>query len=219
MIWPFKKKTPAVTSDKPQSFGYKMTWYAFPATEAASIAGALEITNPRSVPWAEGVEQAYLSAVMLTPSIDGWVLVAGESLGVAPGPALEGKLVALSKEFGKAQVFSTHRVSEYHLWASAEDGRFVRGVWTCGQTGEEWFGGEITAEEVEAGFRFEDLIVPEDVDDAYWERDDLWYIDEDTVMEIAGRWSVSPAEIGEMDLEPSLVILGGCAPRLSRTEG
>lgn len=156
-------------------------------------------------------------------------------------PFLEG----LSERFGHIQFFGTHRVSESHFWARADGGQIVRAYYYAdGETRIDL--GDPTPEEIDLGFRFLDLNpAPQDVIDARWadyegacealkrmvesdapateieeaERRNMALRpvpDEDSVMAVAGRWSIDPMRLEEMDLAPGLGLLGEVSPLAPR---
>lgn len=101
---------------------------------------ALGLTGVRAALWAEGVSAAYAArqeqraAVFLTPQVDGWTLAVlgggdlAEDDGTGNG-ALD--LTMLSRRFGEAQKFSTHRVADYTEWQRWVDGLPVRRYCEC----------------------------------------------------------------------------------------
>ncbi len=110
----------------PVAFGYKMAWFAVRATDAVRVAGALGFRQPQPCTWKTGVASAYAGDdVFLTPPVDGWTLALGVRLS-GDEADVAARLETLSREFGEAQYFGTHRVTEYHAWARSVDGRLVR---------------------------------------------------------------------------------------------
>jgi hypothetical protein len=86
------------------------------------------------------------------------------------------------------QYFASHRVTETHIWARASGGRIERWFRWSGESGEVlgWVG---RPDRVELG------LGPPDVDRATGATVDTVLesgIDEDSVMIIAGHWSVNP---------------------------
>ncbi len=198
--------------DSPAPFGYKICWLAVLSTDGAAIAEAVGLVEPQRSTWAQGVQAAYDGAVFVAPPVGGWTLVVGDAVvpGVehADGP-WRAMLVALSKRFGVVQFFATHRVVELHARACARDGVVKRAYGYVGESGETLFDdGVQTPEEVGLGFRFFDDNSPEAEDDAYWEREDLSYPDEKSVMALARRWSISPVDLSASSAEPMLGLVG-----------
>src|SRR5262245_18285504 len=71
------------TPDKPQSFGYKVSWFAVKASDTASVLDALEFRKATPANWASGLAGAspYGASqrsdpwVFASPPVSGWVLV------------------------------------------------------------------------------------------------------------------------------------------------
>jgi hypothetical protein len=198
-------------ADRPRPFGYKMAWLAIRSQDSKAVAEAAGFVGSRPASWQEGIDSAYGGGTFVTPPIGEWVLVVGGSLAdsvQAPAGAWRKRLQALSSRFGVAQLFFTHRVAEMHVWARAREGIIERAYGYLGESGETLLDeGEQTPEENALGLRFFDERCPEAEDDAYWEREDLSYPDEDTVMAIAERWSIAPVSLSESSAEPSLGLL------------
>ena len=190
---------PEQTADDPKSFGFKNIWWAFPTTDTAAVVAAIELENPRPANWQTGIKYAYDRALFVTPPVHEWTLVTGFELdprGEDARNEVIDPLLRLSAMFGSALVFATHRVVEYHVWAKAVGGSLVRGYGYIGESGRTfWDEGEVTHEELELGFAFFDNRSAEAENDSYWDREDLTFPDEMNVMDIAGKWSVSPFEL------------------------
>src|SRR5262249_1793747 len=72
------------TPDTPQSFGYKVSWFAVKAADSPSVLGALRCTEGTPANWASGLKAAGAldragpdAWVFASPSIDGRVLLVG----------------------------------------------------------------------------------------------------------------------------------------------
>jgi hypothetical protein len=181
--------------DLPQPFGYKVAWLALRTTDTRGAAAAIGLRDIRPANWGEGIPGAYGPAVFVTPPLSYWTLAVGFSLfhsGV-PAPVVKPLLERLSRHFGEAHYFATHRVVESHTWARAVRGRLVRGYGWVGDRGETvWDEGEQTPEERDLCFRFFDERSSEASQDGYWARKDLRFPDEESVMRLAGAWSLDP---------------------------
>jgi hypothetical protein len=176
--------------DMPLPFGYKCAWYAVRADDPISVASELKLRGQKASTWHNGVEQAYDASIFVSPSVKGWVFAVGRSLfpGDSISKAISSPLLMLSREFGMACFFATHRVVETHIWAKAVNGQIVRAFGYSGESDEIlWKEGEPTEEE-------EALVEP--------------FLNEETVMEISRRWSISPADLPFPDSEPGLGIVG-----------
>ncbi len=207
------KRTHVPLPDSPVPFGYKCAWVAVPACDSAALANALDLKQQRAAGWEEGVEKAYRKHVFVTPPVGGWTLAVGWPLMPSGGRTTREeilpRLLHLSEALGSASFFATHRVIELHVWAKAEAGRLVRGYAYIGESNQTlWNEGPWTAEEVDLGFAFFDETCAEAEDDAYWEREDLSFPTEQSVMGLAGRWSVAPTDLGLHSAEAGLGILG-----------
>lgn len=199
---------PAVAGTGPVAFGYKVAWLAIRTEDTQAVAVALGVTGARAVSWAAGIDAAYgarrgpRALVFLTPAVDGWTLaVLGggdlfEDNGTGGG-ALD--LPSLSRRFGEAQKFGTHRVVEYHEWQRWAGGSPVRRYCWIGESGEIRFdeGEPISAEG--------NLLRATDLD-GDWDAFDL--ADEETVMAVAAEWSLNPTTLDERDDLPPRGLLG-----------
>jgi hypothetical protein len=132
-----------LTPCKPQSFGYKVSWFAVKAADPEAVLAALEFGKGTPANWTSGLAAAsrdprYRNTgpwVFLSPSISGWVLVVSFGLPypVAPGlPDHEiGKkfdvlFARLMRQFDDVQFFGSYRVVGFVAWARALQGRPVR---------------------------------------------------------------------------------------------
>lgn len=94
---------------------------------------------------------------------------------------------ALSKELGTVQYFFTHRVPETHIWVWAESGRIVRAYGYSGERDSVLFDvGPPTAGEKELR-----LAIPATETTP----------NEQTVVEVAGRWSIDPTKLDDEQVE------------------
>lgn len=118
------------SAERAVSFGRKTGWLAIRHDEPVAILRAIGAGEVRRAPWARGVFAAYRADLprdnaFVTPSLDGWVLVATSLL---PEPGRDGAPLAdllerLSSELDTTvQCFANHSGFEQYLWASAERG-------------------------------------------------------------------------------------------------
>lgn len=125
------------TPDKPQSFGYKISWFAIRATDPAAVIDALLLGPATQANWASGIALACPIEfsrsgdrwVFVSPPVGGWVLAVGSWL---PYPTVEthhdiGKKFAalfslLTARFDDVQFFGSHRASDFCAWARALKG-------------------------------------------------------------------------------------------------
>ena len=68
--------------------------------------------------------------MFITPPIDNWTLGVGMRLPTGDSKEsieqVSDLLKSLSKQFGEAQFFCTHRVVEYHCWIKSTNGQIDR---------------------------------------------------------------------------------------------
>jgi hypothetical protein len=151
------------TPDKPESFGYKVLWFAIKTPDPAAVIDALQLTEAKPANWASGLATAYESSrsddpwVFVSPPVEGWVFAISLSL---PYPAVESHhgigqkfdiaLSRLIERFGDVQFFGSHRVSGFCTWARATKGMLER-AFTFGDEVVMNFGQQ-TPEEAELDF-------------------------------------------------------------------
>jgi hypothetical protein len=129
------------TPDKPQAFGYKVSWFAVKATDPAIVIDVLQVSGATPANWASGLAVAcpdeFSSVgdrwIFVTPPSNGWVLVVGSWL---PYPTLEAHhdigrkfdvlYSRLMARFDDVQFFGSHRVSDFCAWARAVKGTPTR---------------------------------------------------------------------------------------------
>jgi hypothetical protein len=180
----------SIPPDWPIPFGYKCAWYAIRSDDPKAVAGELNLRGQKASSWQKGIEQAYDGSIFVSPSVQGWVFAVGRSLfpGNSISNAISSPLQKLSRTFGTACFFATHRVVETHIWAKAVNGRIVRAYGYSGESDEIlWQEGEPTEEEAA-------LVEP--------------FPDEETVMDMARRWSLSPTDLPLPASQPGLGIVG-----------
>jgi hypothetical protein len=204
-------------SDLPVPFGPKMAWLALDTTDTEAVAAALGLRGARAATWAEGIDAAYQTSVFVTPPLADWTLAVGTAL-FPPDRAeafVKPLLERLSRQFGDAQYFCTHRDVELHLWARGRQGQLVRGYGWLGEKGLTlWDEGGPTKEERDLGFRFFDGRSP-----AFVQAQDqnVTLPNEAGVMQLASLWSIDPTTLDEQFKEPVMGLLGSVAWGESRT--
>jgi hypothetical protein len=178
--------------DRAIAFGYKSTWFAIHSRSAPDVLHELDLVSARRATWADGMRtlesdydaQDGLRAVFVAPAVGawtfaiGWGLLRGERGREDPDRFMVPlrRLLRLSRRFGEAQFFSTHRVVEAHAWARARGATIERAYGYVGDRGTEAVNiGRPT--EAERG------VVGSEAN-------------EETVMRIAGAWSLDPTKIG-----------------------
>jgi hypothetical protein len=204
--------------DMPVPFGPKMAWLALDTRDTGAVATALGLRDARAATWAEGVGAAYQSSVFVTPPLGDWTLAAGTArfpparVEAFVKPLLE----RLSRQFGDAQYFGTHRDAELHLWARARQGRLVRGYGRLGGQGLTlWDEGGPTAEERDLGLR----VVAGQSPAAEQARDQQVTLpDGGAVLQLACLWSIDPTTLDEHFKEPVMGLLGNVPWAGGRTD-
>ena len=192
--------------DSAISFGYKCLWFAIQTDDADKIAEILNLNNISKCNWKAGIEKAYNGAVFITPVIDGWTLACGVGLPF-DNEEIKSILQTLSQEFGEAQFFCTHRVSEYHCWMKASNGQIQRVYSYAGDSGENIvIEGEPT--ECEKTLKLVNTFSEEAEDENCFEREDLVFPNEELVMKIAELWSINPIKLEEKNIPPNLGLVG-----------
>jgi hypothetical protein len=170
--------------DTPVSFGYKSAWVAVGTTDTRAVAKTLGLQRAVDCSWQDGVNGAYkLLGVFVTPPIRGWTLAVGKLPELSDKRCLS-LLEQISRRFKLVFYFGTHRIVEYQAWGIAEEGDLRRAhVWS-GERGEFLLNiGERTPVEIELGAGIEDFEQAPN---------------EETVLELASRWTIDPRELDSM---------------------
>lgn len=176
-------------------FGYKVQWLAVRDQGVDAVASALQLGRPTPSTWRDAVLAAYddNGSWLLTPPLNGWTLAVSTDVPAPEDDRFTAWLAGLSCLLGDVQYFGTHRVVDYHGWGRASGGVVERAFAYLGERGEVLFHvGEPTADEQALGVRTAqdgDETVPEDDDEP------LWWPDEETVLTLAGRWSIDPRDL------------------------
>jgi hypothetical protein len=194
--------------DLPVPFGPKMAWLALDTRDTEAVAAALSLRATTTATWADGIRAAHQASVFVTPPLADWTLVAGTPLfPTDPVGAFVKPLVErMSRQFGDAQYFCTHRDVELHVWARARRERLVRGYGWLGEKGLTlWDECAPTKEERHIGFRFssEQSIAVEPARNM-----DGTLPDEAGVMQLACLWSIDPTTLDRHFKEPVTGLLG-----------
>lgn len=171
-------------------FGYNIQWLAVRGHTTDAVAAALRLSRPAPAGWSDAVAAAYGDGWLLSPQVDGWTLAASTHVPAPEDDRFVGWLAGLSRGLGEVQYFGTHRVVEFHGWGRARDGIVERAFGYLGERGSVLFqAGEPTLDERELGvgtIPAEDEPWPED-EEAAWP-----WPTEETVLTLAGRWSIDP---------------------------
>lgn len=196
------------TPDSPISFGYKCTWLAIRTENIQKISELLKLKRTSVCNWKYGINKAYDNSIFICPPIDGWVLVVGNKLPDGDGNEIQELLITLSKEFQEAQFFATHRVTEYHCWIKALNGKIIRLYSFLGESGEN-ISVEGKPTEFEKKYNLINTFSKEAEDSSYFERKDLTTPDEEFIMQVADNWSINPMTLdNRIDVPKGLGIIG-----------
>jgi hypothetical protein len=177
-------------------FGYKMGWLAIRSTDKNLILAALGLTIIKEIIWDKGIDTIYSegkdNVIFITPAVNDWTFIIGLwALGTGEEDSvhnIENLITKLSTQFDEVQAFATHRVIEYHHWMLAQKGQLVRAFAYLGESAEVLTDtGELT--QIEQPYKWDQL------------EECLWTPDEETVLEVAGAWSINPTEIEELTIE------------------
>lgn len=159
------------TPDKPQPFGYKVSWFAVPAADPVTVVDALEFGEAMPANWAAGLEAVYGRGiprtdeawVFVSPPVSGWILavsaswpypVAAESEAESQhdiGKRFDALFSRLSGRFDEVQFFGSHRGVGFVTWARAVNGKPTR-IFGFGDADTLANLGERTAAEAQLGF-------------------------------------------------------------------
>ena len=199
--------------DASVNFGYKTVWLAVKTGNKKRISEILKLKNTKECNWKVGIAESYNNSIYITPQIKDWTLICGMSLLNSKNDKeniiyIKKTVEELSAEFGEAQFFGSHRVVEYQSWMKAIKGKIIRAYCYLGESGENLIvEGEPT--DFEKKYKLINTLSKEAQDDKYFERDDLFYPDEEFVMKIAENWSINPQTLEQMkDIKNELGVIG-----------
>jgi len=171
----------------PVAFGYKMQWITVRGEMIQEVVDSLGLRHPRPANWQEGIACAYsLQGVFVAPPLNGWIAIVGfraeDFVGNDSVSPAKRQVEFASKVFHASCSFATHRVTEYHHWMRAEEGRVTRCFAYLGERGEVLCNeGPITTAEQALSFGK----LPQD----------QWQPDQDDVMKVASAWSYDPSKL------------------------
>lgn len=131
------------TPDRPEPFGYKVSWFAVQAHDSKLVVEALGLGGGTTANWSSGIKAAYRQPTgaerpraFVSPPIGGWVFVVGSSLPYPDaGSSVEASkfknpfyelLSRLSSRFHDVQFFGSYRVVGLTAWARAVKGNVQR---------------------------------------------------------------------------------------------
>lgn len=182
-------------------FGYKTGWIAVRDRSQADVVEALGLAGGRQVAAEEAAEADVGTGVLPPlPGVGGrWTLAVGDALAdISPT-----RLASLSALLGtQVQAFASHRVVEAHRWLCADGGHLVRHVQVLGESGElEAWTGEPTPVEVSLGLPPSATVEGEDAAFAV-----VRLVTEESVMAVAGAWSIDPTTLAGPAPGPALLV-------------
>ena len=199
--------------DSAVNFGYKTVWLAVKTDNKKRISEILKLKNTKECNWKVGIAESYNNSIYITPQIKDWTLICGMSLLNSSNDKeniiyIKKTIETLSAEFGEAQFFGSHRVVEYQSWMKAINGKIVRAYCYLGESGENLIvEGEPT--DFEKKYKLVNTLSKEAQDEKYFEREDLFYPDEEFVMNVAENWSINPQTLEKRkDIKNELGIIG-----------
>lgn len=185
--------------DQPRAFGRDMAWLAIRTEDSDAVAAALGLTGLRPANWTSGVGAIYDAEVsdgllFISPPIQGWTIVAGESLPLPGGPSFIDKMTPLLRRLGKqfpaVQYFASFPIIDFYAWARLDKGRSKR-AFAIGEAGTVWDSGKPTAEERRLGLSYVEIRgIAERHGDVGGHL--LLYPTEENVFAVAAGWSFNP---------------------------
>jgi hypothetical protein len=188
-----------------RSFGFKCGWLAIRSVEPEEVGRALQLREVKQTAWPDGLaavaawpQKQALKPVFVCPAVDGWVLC---PFSLALASLEQFNFEQLSRRFGETQRFLTFSVTDLHQWERWVDGGLVRR-----------FGAEADDLLFEIGEQpEEETQVRRSHPGAGTDAPRL--ADEDMVLAMAGRWSISPMTLDERTSLPVDGWLGGLIER------
>lgn len=115
-----------------------LSWLAVATSDQGAVTRLLGLTDVRPSTWPEGVDlvdkiahsgDRRFSTVVVTPALNGWVLVFGAWLGLpylARADQIKQMCAELSARFGKAQAYFHCAQNDGEAWLIAEHGTVLR---------------------------------------------------------------------------------------------
>ncbi len=178
------------------TFGYKMAWIAIKNTTPEEIIRKIQLSDVQIIDWSAGIMKVYEyhgrsnNTILLSPQIRGWTFMVGWYLCDLNKPDgklewLKGWMEKLSTSFEEVQAFATHRVSEYHHWVLAKNGKIDR----CFAYGDGVIYNEGKLTDVEKQFPWDKLETFK------------WFPNERDVLLVAENWSVNPQTMTSSDIK------------------
>lgn len=183
-----------------EPFGPKTAWIAVLDRTQAEVAEACGLTDGReSAPHEAAGAVPDTGMLPPLPGAGGrWTLVVGTELADLSPRRLEALSALLATQ---VQAFASHRVVEAHRWLAADRGTLLRHVQVLGESGElEAWSGAPTPGETSLGLPPDAVVDGEDEAFAV-----VRAVTEETVMAVAGAWSIDPTTLSGPAPGPALV--------------
>jgi hypothetical protein len=201
------------TPGRPQAFGFDTAWLAIRTRDTLKVVEELGLSQVQRASWRGGLaatfdEQLTDSFVFVTPPVEGWTFVVGYALP-HPGanrtadccmPLLE----HLGAKWSDVQYFYACPSIDLFAWARMRDGKLVRSF-KSDEDAAIWTRGTATPEEREVGLAPAELragAVKRTV------RRTAEPPSEANILALAGKWSLDPSELSEVETLPSLGFIG-----------
>ena len=207
---PHHLPTISMLAGEPESFGYKIAWLAVRTDDPEKVLSVLaDVRDIQRANWQSGIAWAYRAGatggdnfVFVSPPVNGWVFVVGVPYLEKPefNRPIERILQLLLPVFPEVQYFGSDRRVGYVAWAKIHNGQWLRRFAVA--DGTVFFNdGAFTEEERQLG-----LVELQDCDfgDNFEEWLESGADDEETVLRLAGLWSINPEDLPEMGLPPSV---------------
>lgn len=199
---------PLASFQAPIDLGFDSTrrWCAIRSTNTSAVQAALDLRNPRTCFWRDGILQLAERTLLISPPAQGWIIVIGRGL---PDPADDVDecfhfLRHLSRSLGWVQFFSVNRAVNHHAWAQANDGEICRAYAWGGET--LWNEGLTTPAEIDLDMVCFKIGEPFNSFDRTC--NDLLHANTEKVHQLAARWSVDPSVVHDTRFTSGVGIVG-----------
>ncbi|MEM1371792.1 MAG: hypothetical protein AAGG72_06135 [Pseudomonadota bacterium] len=215
-----KRQQASAAPDGPLPFGEDTAWLALRTDNTIEVVDALQLNEPRTVTWQDGLAAALEQSseatgeVFVTPPVSGWTFVVGLALPLQMGRSFSDPLsplmVGLSRRFDDVQYFVNCPELDYFAWQRMRSGQAMR-IFAATDDGIVTNRGMPTFEERALGMTmFELRGVRDRQGDAGGEL--LLHPTSQHVLKLAAVWGLDPTRLSSRDAAPGLGYVGG-APR------
>lgn len=216
-VWQQNAVADAASEEPPQSIlplPVSQAWLAVRSTDLKAVQAALKLHNAQSCAWSDGRSQLESHDFVLSPPVDGWILVFGPGL-IDPQDDVDAcfvSLTRLSRELGEVQYLSFHSVLNHHSWVKALSGRIVRGYAFAGSV--LWNQGESTAAERE--LKMELFQYGDDSALKLYQQQPQSANNAEKVIRLAALWSIDPGVLDNSQLAMAKGVVGDQATPRAR---